>query len=182
MRMGSGSKTMGGEPTGRTIHSSSQVYNSHYFGAREGRTLPLSAYDGEMLAWSRWQLGWLHAGQVRCVTGDDATVVLEPVAADPGTGTAMAAVPLSANEAIVIESRRLIGRDRGRLIEEGVLVYEVNASITTGNLPIKVVGVPDGGFPVLEVGESLTVRGYTITVVSDDGHSHTVTITKADGG
>ena len=137
---------------------------------------------GEPLAWSRWQLGWLQARQVRCVTGDDATVVLKSVAQNPGTGAAMAAVPLTANEAIVIESRRSIGRDRGRLLEEGVLVYEVNASIATGNLPIKVVGVPDGGFPVLEVGESLTVRGYTITVVSDDGHTHTVTITKADGG
>ena len=135
---------------------------------------------GETLAWSRWQLGWLQDDQVGCVTGDDATFALEPVAADPGTGTAMATVPLTANQAIVVESRRLIGRDGSRLIEEGVLVYEVNASISTGNLPIKVVGVPDEGFPVLEVGESLTVRGYTITVVADDGDTHTVTITKAD--
>ena len=135
-----------------------------------------------MLAWSRWQLGWLQDDQVRCVAGDDATVVLEPVAADPGTGTAMAAVPLTPNEAIVIESRRLIGRDKGRLIEEGVLVYEVNASISTGNLPIKVIGVPDGGFPLLEVGESVTVRGYAITVVADDGDTHTVTIAKVGEG
>ena len=134
--------------------------------------------DGEALAWSRWQLGWLHADQVRCVTGAEARVALRPVASDPGTGTAMAAVPLTANEAIVIESRRSIGRDTSRLLEEGVLVYTVNASIATGNLPIKVVGVPDGGFPVLAVGESVTVRGYTITVVADDGESHTVTIAK----
>ena len=154
----------------------------NYFGAREGRTLPLSANDGEMLAWSRWQLGWLHAGQVRCVTGDDATVVLKPVAADPGTATAMAAIPLTANEAIVVESRRLIGRDKGRLIEEGVLVYQVNASISTGRLPIKVVGVSDGSFPLLGVGESVTVRGYTITVVADDGDTHTVTIAKVGEG
>ena len=154
----------------------------NYFGAREGRTLPLSAHDGEMLAWSRWQLGWLHAGQVRCVTGDDATVVLKPVAADPGTGTAMAAVALNANEAIVIESRRLIGYDKGRLIEEGVLVYQVNASISTGRLPITVVGVPDEGFPLLQVGESVTARGYTITVVADDGDTHTITITRTGDG
>ena len=154
----------------------------HYFGAREGRSRSLRALDGEILAWSRWQLGWLQADQVRCVTGDDETVVLEPVAADPGTGTAMAAIPLTANEAIVIESRRLIGRDKGRLIEEGVLVYRVNASISTGRLPIKVVGVPDGGFPVLQVGESVTVRGYTITVVADDGDTHTVSITKTGDG
>ena len=141
----------------------------------------LAGEAGEPLGWSRWQLGWLQAAQVHCVTGDDATVVLKPVA-DPGTGTAMAAVPLTAHGVIVVESRRSIGWDIGSLLEEGVLVYEVDASIYTGNLPIKVVGVPDEGFPVLQVGESLTVRGYTITVVADDGDTHTVTITKADGG
>ena len=138
--------------------------------------------DGEPLAWSRWQLGWLQADQIRCVTGDEATVVLEPVATDPGTGTAMAVIPLTAHEAIVVESRRSIGHDTGHLLEEGVLVYQVNASIPTANLPIKVVGVPDGGFPVLQVGESVTVRGYTVTVVADDGDTHTVAITKTDDG
>ena len=114
--------------------------------------------DGEALAWSRWQLGWLDADQIRCVSGDDATVALRPVARNPGSGTAMAAVPLTAHEVIVVESRRSIGRDTGLLLEEGVLLYTVNASTYSGNLPIKVVGVPDGGFPVLQVGESATTR------------------------
>ena len=138
--------------------------------------------DGEALAWSRWQLGWLDADQIRCVSGDDATVALRPVARNPGSGTAMAAVPLTANEVIVVESRRSIGRDTGLLLEEGVLLYTVNASTYSGNLPIKVVGVPDGGFPVLQVGESATVRGYTITVIADDGDTHTVTIAKSGDG
>ncbi len=137
--------------------------------------------DGEALAWSRWQLGWLNADQIHCVT-EDATVALRPVARNPGSGTAMAAVPLTANEAIAIESRRSIGRDVARLLEEGVLVYTVNASVQTGHLPIKVVGVPDEGFPVLQVGESVTVRGYTITVVADDGETHTVSITRTGDG
>ena len=153
----------------------------HYLGQEKGGRAPSGRLRRDA-GWSRWQLGWLQADQVRCVTGDDETVVLEPVAADPGTGTAMAAIPLTANEAIVIESRRLIGRDKGRLIEEGVLVYRVNASISTGRLPIKVVGAPDGGFPFLGVGESVTVRGYTITVVADDGDTHTVTIAKVGEG
>ena len=138
--------------------------------------------DGEMLAWSRWQLGWLDPWSIRCVTGDHATVSLVSLATKPGSGTTMAAIPLSANEAIVIESRRNLGRDVSRLISEGVLVYEVNASIYSGNLPIKVIGVPDDGFPVFGVGESVSVRGYTITVMADDGDTHTVRITRtADG-
>ena len=42
--------------------------------------------------------------------------------------------------------------------------------------------MPDGGFPVLDVGESVMVRGYTITVIADDGDTHTVTISKTDDG
>ncbi|WP_419921737.1 hypothetical protein [Candidatus Poriferisodalis sp.] len=34
------------------------------------------------------------------------------------------------------------------------------------------------GFPVLTVGESVTLRGYTITVTGDGGGAHTVNITR----
>ena len=37
-------------------------------------------------------------------------------------------------------------------------------------------------YPVLTVGESVSVRGYTITVVADDGVTHTITITKTGDG
>ena len=140
----------------------------------------------EMLAWSRWQLGWLDYEQVRCLTDRKATVELDPIA-DPGDGIAMAAVPLSDSEVIVIESRRRTGFDSGAvLLAEGVLVYTVNASISSGLLPIKLAGDPGNShfddYPLLAVGESVTVRGYTITVVADDGHTHTVRITRtADG-
>ncbi len=150
----------------------------------------------EMLAWSRWQLGWLDAAQVACLTDDGATVLLSPVA-DPGSGTAMAAVPLSDYEALVVESRRKMGYDSGQdyrspdgpattfpaLVTEGVLVYTVDASLHSGELPLKVAGDRGNGivddYPVLAVGESVTVRGYTITVVDDDGDTHTVRIVKA---
>ena len=98
-----------------------------------------------MLAWSRWQLGWLDATQVRCIVEPEATVVLAPVAA-PGDGIAMAAIPVSHTEMIIIESRRKIGYDAGLehrwsngvyttypgLATEGVLVYTVDAARTTG--------------------------------------------------
>ena len=79
-----------------------------YFPAADGNTGYVT-YP-EMLAWSRWQLGWLTIRQVRCVTGDSATIVLNPVA-DPGDGIAIAAIPLSDTEVIAIESRRRIGSD-----------------------------------------------------------------------
>ena len=153
----------------------------------------------ETLAWSRWQLGWLDESQIRCVTEPPATVGLRPVA-DPGAGIAMAAIPLSAHEVIVIESRRRIGLDVGidhtepdgarttfpGLATEGVLVYTVDASLAGGHLPVRLAGDTGNGqvedYPTLSVGESVAVRGYTITVEADDGNTHTVTIAKTGDG
>ena len=149
----------------------------------------------EMLAWSRWQLGWLGPAQVQCVSEPSATVRLAPVAR-PGSGSVMASVPLSRSEVIVMESRRRIGYDLGdahpwrrggsarypALIREGVLVYTVDA--TLGDRPLKVAGDSGNGqvddFPVLQAGESVTVRSYTITVTADNGDTHTITITRDD--
>ena len=140
----------------------------------------------EMLAWSRWQLGWLDAGQVHCVDEEQATVELSPVA-DPGDGIAMAALPLSTDEMLVLESRRNIGYDeRAALGGGGVLVYTVDAGIRSGDLPTRVAGDAGRGHtdvnPILVEGDSITIRGYTITVIADDGDTHTVTIAKADDG
>ena len=140
----------------------------------------------EMLAWSRWQLGWLDSEQIRCVTDGKARVELGPVA-DPGSATAMAAIPLSDTEVLVVESRRSLGYDSApALLADGVLVYTVDAAISSGLLPIRVVGDTGNAhldaYPILALGQSVTVRGYTITVVADDGDTHTVTITRAGDG
>ena len=152
----------------------------------------------EMLAWSRWQLGWLADSQIRCVTDPEVTIDLRPAATDPGNGIAMAAIPLSDTEVIAIESRRKIGHDVGiehrtpdgisttfpALVAEGVLVYTVNAALSSGHLPVKVAGdIGNGqvdGYPLLALGESITIRGYTITVQAATPDVHTVAITKAE--
>ena len=153
----------------------------------------------EMLAWSRWQLGWLNHDQVLCIGDPHASFELAPVA-DPGPGIAMAAIPLSEHEVIVLESRRQIGFDLayedplpggGRIVQpalltEGVLVYTVDASIPTGDMPIRLLddtgGLVVSDYPILTVGDRVTVRGYTITAVADDGDTHTVTIAKTGDG
>ena len=150
----------------------------------------------EMLAWHRWQLGWLDSSQVRCLSGAEASVTLAPVA-QPNGHVAMAAVPLSAHEVIVVESRRKLGYDIDEsfigplgetitfpaLLHEGVLVYAVDMLAPSGHPPMKIAGDSGNGqvdgYPVLKVGESVTVRGYTITLDADSGNAHTVTITPA---
>ena len=140
-------------------------------------------YAREMLAWSRWQLGWMNPSQIRCITEPDITVTLNPIALDPGNATAMAAIPLSQSKVIVIESRRKLGYDTSRdasLATEGVLVYTVNATLGSGGLPIKLAGDTGNGridrYPILTVGQSVTTHGYTITVDTDNGDTHTITI------
>ena len=109
----------------------------------------------------------------------------------------MVAIPISDSEMIVIENRRKIGYDKGEehvasngvsttfpaLIVEGVLVYTVDASRRGGDLPLKVAGDSGNGqfddFPILVEGHSVTVHGYTITVVSTTPHT-TITITQDD--
>ncbi|MCY3650596.1 MAG: hypothetical protein F4Z00_04020 [Acidimicrobiaceae bacterium] len=149
----------------------------------------------EMLAWSRWQLGWLDESQVRCIDTPDARVRLSPVA-DPGAGVAMAVVPLSETEMLVIESRRQIGYDAvemerfpdgvvasvPKLAVEGVLIYTVDASRLSGQLPVWLAGDSGNGqvdaYPILVRGERVFVAGYTIGVVAADGNTHIVQIIK----
>lgn len=149
----------------------------------------------EMLAWSRWQLGWLGAGEVMCIAERSATVELDPVAVPRG-GTVMAAVPLTTSQVLVVESRRRLGFDAVQpytdsvgsrvtppgLPHEGVLVYTVDSSLGAGELPLKIAGDSGDGtvedFPLLAEGDSVTVRGYTVSVIADSGRTHTVKITK----
>ena len=105
----------------------------------------------------------------------------------------MIAVPVGETEVIVVESRRdrglrcrsiLEGYDRDFTNNDGVLVYTVDSSLS--ELPIRFA--TDGGectmdqSPILPVGTSITVKGYEITVVEDTGDTHTVRVSKLDGG
>ena len=159
----------------------------------------------EMLAWSRWQLGWLDPTQVRCLQEDtDATITLYPVALG-GAETMMVAIPLSETELIVIESRRRVGYDHSRqyvardgvrtslpvLANEGVLVYTVNAALGNGQRPLRVISYPGNAHakdnplhfneaPVLWEGQSVTYGEYTITVQYSYYNSDVVSITKTN--
>jgi len=179
---------------------------AHEIRLPDGRRHTAHAYDlqaREMLAWSRWQLGWLQPGRVRCLTGLETektvTAALQPVAS-PGYGTAMVGIPLSDTEIVIIESRRRIGFDAGHeyrygdgatttlptLAGGGVLVYVVNAARSLGQMPIRVIGHSGNPYPILHfkeyplltAGESVSVGGYTITVHSPDDRTDMLTITR----
>ena len=164
----------------------------HYLAPESATGGPFGHSPSAMLAWSRWQLGWLEPSQIRCIVEPSATVTLTAID-QPGDGVAMIAVPVGETEVIVIESRRIRGFDRGVfwgyrcrdvVNNDGVLVYTVDSSLR--ELPIRFA--TDGGegimdqSPILPVGTSITVKGYEITVVEDSDDTHTVRISKLDGG
>ena len=158
----------------------------------------------EMLAWSRWQLGWLDPTQVRCLQDDtDVTITLDPIAIG-GALNLMVAIPLSEAELIVIESRRRVGYDHSEgyvapdgvltsfpaLVNEGVLVYTVNAVLGNGERPLRVISYPGNAHaednplhfneaPILREGQSVTYGGYTVTVQHSYHYADVVTITKS---
>lgn len=132
----------------RTVLHSLGLKGPNFYGSRS-----------ELLAWSKWQLGWLDASQVTCVKADSATVRLTP-AGSQAHGAAMAAVQLSANAVIVAESQSLA---------DGVLVYTVNSLL---------VDQPIDFYSLLDRGGSVSVDGYTISVVGDTGTGYVVSIRK----
>ena len=107
-----------------------------------GHTFYLDA--AEMLAWSRWQLGWLDESQVLCLGADGSRVTLRPVA-DPGDAAVMAAVPLSDTEVLVVEVRVKVG-------------YEVTHRCGTDSLEIRAGGRVAATHRLAVAGAHRTVR------------------------
>ena len=125
----------------------------------------------EMLGWSRWQIGWLDADQVLCINEATATVPLVPIGGSL-SGISLAVIPVTSTKAIVLENRRAVGFDPGyQFLNEGVLVYTVDAPLD--HLPLKLAGDNGNGliddYPLLRAGESTSVWGHKIEVLSDDG-------------
>lgn len=140
------------------------LYN---FGAGPpGFTRPFSLMDlidssaPELMAWERWQLGWLDDSQVAC-DAIDADVSLTAI--ETAGGTKAAIVRTSETRVLVAESRRALGYD-ALLGEEGVVVSVVDASIPSGSGPIQVLN----GQAVLGVGGSVTADGFVVEVIASD--------------
>jgi M6 family metalloprotease-like protein len=131
----------------------------------------------ELLAYPRWQLGWLDDSQIACQTTPEATTTLSAIE-NPG-GTKMVVVPTGATTAVVIESRRALGYDT-KLVKPGALVYTVDTSVASGAGPINILPAvnsdPYRDQSPLGPGESLTVGKVTITVLSATADGDTVQV------
>ena len=136
----------------------------------------------ELTAWNRWLIDLIGDDQIRCLPASSSTTLLTPVEVSGGVKGAV--IPLSTTEAIVMESRRALRYDKGMSkTSEGVLVYKVNTSISSGLGPMRVVGRA-GSADIwlrdapLKLRERLEVDGYTIEVIESGEFGDVIKVIK----
>jgi M6 family metalloprotease-like protein len=132
----------------------------------------------EMMAFNRWQLGWIEDTQVRCLgLNESMEVDLTPMSLIGGPKAAM--VRLDANRVLVFEARVRDRYDRDMLFD-GVLAYIVDSSIFTGQGPITVDLPVTAGWPssldLLQPGQSHVTETTRIRVLSGDGSGYRVLV------
>jgi M6 family metalloprotease-like protein len=145
-----------------------------------------SNYAIELGAWDRYLQGWLKEPQIACRQLASLSAAGETIKLDSLVGVTNGLkcimVPISASKIMVIEVRVPKGLDAP--LNSGVLVYTVDMKV--GQLGGGYVVAPRSGFrdteyfrdAPLRVGDSITVDGITISVVSVDGNGAVVKINK----
>lgn len=133
-----------------------------------------------LLAFERWNLGWIDDSQIKCVKDVKSIEFISPVQTTGGVKAVV--IPISRTKAVVIESRRAIGLDK-KIVKSGALVYVVDSSIQSGKGPVKVfpsdvVNDPRYLKAPRALGESVTVEGVTVRVVKSDESGDTVEISR----
>ena len=143
-----------------------------------------SSYESNapsLLAFERWNLGWINDSQIKCLKDAKSTELISPVQTSGGVKAVI--IPISRTKAVVIESRRAIGIDKN-IAKSGALVYVVDSSIQSGQGPVKVFPSDVSSDPRYlkaprALGESVTTEGITVKVTKSDDSGDTVEITKS---
>jgi len=115
---------------------------NYFIGQTPGPFDVMNATSGpahEFLAWQRWLQGWITDSNVNCFSFGDptATMQLKPLG-KASTGTQMTVIRVSAQKALVLESRRGTSTDELNG-NDGLLAYEIDLSISSLQGPIKII-------------------------------------------
>ena len=144
-----------------------------------------SAQAPELLAWNRFIVGALNDTQVRCVNSGTTTHLIRPVEM-PINEEKLVVIPTGRFTAIAIESRRAIGFDAPMgTASEGVIVYEIDTTVPYGLSTMKLVprvGSTDVQWrrdSALKIEDSVTVRGWKISVLESGDFGDVVKVERA---
>jgi M6 family metalloprotease-like protein len=91
----------------------------------------------DLFAWHKWRLGWLTAGQVRCVPRNS-TSWHEITPVEVPDGTKLLVLRTGPDAALAIEARAARGND-STLCTQGVLLYRVRSDLQSGDGPVQVL-------------------------------------------
>ena len=132
-----------------------------------------------LLAFERWNIGWLDDSQILCSSSKEITQLISPIEETGGLKAVI--IPITKTKALVVESRRPLGIDKN-LAKSGALVYLVDSSIQSGLGPVKVYPANTSSDPSFKqspraAGESVTVEGITVMVSASNSSGDTVKIT-----
>ena len=149
------------------------------------------AIGTDLLSWEKFILGWIDPVQVNCIQADSikpTTMFLEAVGVK-SDAKKMAVIPLSSTQAIVVESRRKSSIDTLKSTEEGVLVYKLDVNKKSNEAAVEIVfnksksrrlpSTPGMLVGTLSQGESVSIKGYKITVNKFSATGDFVTIRKS---
>jgi M6 family metalloprotease-like protein len=115
---------------------------NYFIGQTPGPFDVMNATSGpahEFLAWQRWLQGWITDSNVTCFAFSDptSTVQLRPLGKS-SSGTQMAVIRVSAQKALVLESRKGTATDN-LSGNDGLLAYEIDLSVPSLQGPIKII-------------------------------------------
>ncbi len=152
-----------------TTDVGNQKSDGMYFDIMNNPTYP------ELLVWHRFLLGILEESQIHCInSAETSSHWIVPVASS-SKGVKGVIIPLNSTEALIVESRRGIGRDV-RLLNSpelvGAVVYTLDSKVPYHRTPVKVLDV-------LKVNESITFNGYKISVIEAGYFGDVVKLEKA---
>ena len=140
-----------------------------------------SSFDSNapgLMAYERWYLDWLDDSQIICTPKNETEYLITPLEVSDGVKAVM--IPLSSTKEIVIESRRAIGLDK-KLKKSGALVYVIDSTKSSGMGPAQIYPIDLKSDPLYLLaprskGESVTVEGYTIAVVTSSDKGDVITV------
>ena len=171
------------------LHDLYTIGTDNPFGAWDLMSLNWSNNFIELTAWNRYISGWLADSQIACVppgsiSASGTQLKLDPLETD-SAGTKALAIPLSDSQILVVESRKGVGLDvADRSHRAGTLVYTVDMKVQSIKggwhviAPSRTQDRNQYTDAALQAGESVSVSGITVKVLSQDASGDVVTVTR----
>jgi hypothetical protein len=157
----------------------------------------MSGAIGDFIGWDKWVSGFLSDSQINCVPTNKTTFHWLRPSEIKNVATKGAVIPLSGTTGVFIESHRNTGYNYKQDSKtNGVLVYTIDVTRLEGNTKMRPFGYgvtvhkPTGrsaqswannmalGDATLQVGESITISGFKITVVESGDFGDVIKVEK----